>query len=596
MKSFRIKNLSVVACLVWFTWVSPVCAESADIADTILFNGNVYTLNWGEPDLQGNPAVDAPFANNSWQADARAVAIKDGTLLFLGSTESVQKYIGPNSKVINLQGATVLPGLVDSHVHIAELGEILQRANLSNVESPQAAIELLEGYAKDLPAGEWLIGQGWDEGAWADNYPNRLMLDKAFPDNPVYLRSLHGFAVWVNSMALELVAIDQHSKAPVGGEILRDKDGLPNGILLNRATALIAERLPKPTTEVFANYIHGGMQQMAKDGFVAVHEAGAESLHIEALQQLQTQGDLPIRMYAMLSARDAELANAWQKRGPLVDPSGFLDIRSVKAYYDGALGSRGARLLADYSDRPGHRGVSGDGYGFDAKLVDKLIGSGFQVGIHAIGDAGNREVLEFFSSAEKKHAGSVNLRHRVEHAQVIHADDFAKLKQLSLIASMEPPHAVEDKTWAEDRLGSERIRGAYAWRTLREHQVPLTFNSDLPGSDHNIFYALHAAVTRRDKQSEPTEGWYAEQAVSIEEAIRAYTSWAAYAAFREHQTGVLKQGNWADLSVIDIDPFKLAVDKPSGLLAGKVLMTIVNGEIVHRDQSLIGDVSISPDN
>jgi predicted amidohydrolase YtcJ len=215
------------------------------------------------------------------------------------------------------------------------------------------------------------------------------MLDTAFGDRPVYLRSLHGFAVWANTKALQLAGIDKTTQAPVGGEILRDSDGEATGILLNRATTLLAEAVPKPSLEQFASYIKGGMQQMAEDGFVAVHEAGAETQHIQALQYLDQKGQLPIRMYAMLSARDSALSETWISTGPVVDPDGFLDIRSVKAYYDGALGSRGARLLEDYSDLAGHRGVSGDGYGFDAKIVDRLIGAGFQVGIHAIGDAGN---------------------------------------------------------------------------------------------------------------------------------------------------------------------------------------------------------------
>jgi len=412
------------------------------------------------------------------------------------------------------------------------------------------------------------------------------MLDTAFPNNPVYLRSLHGFGVWANSSALALANIDNKTKAPVGGEILRDVNGVPTGILLNRATTLIADAVPQPSLEQFAAYMKLGLQQMAKDGFVSVHEAGAESMHIDALQHLESKQALPIRMYAMLSSRDAALSKIWQAKGPLIDPKGFLDIRSVKAYYDGALGSRGARLLEDYSDKPGHRGVSGDGYGFDAEIVDSLISAGFQVGIHAIGDAGNKEVLDFFTVAEEKYKNSAALRHRIEHAQVIQQSDFQRFNELNLIASMEPPHAVEDKPWAEDRLGPHRIKGAYAWRTLREAGVPLTFNSDLPGSDHSIFYALHAAVTRRDKQLTPLAGWYPEQSVSIEEAIRAYTNWAAYSAFREQQTGVLKPGFWADLTVMDIDPFELAISAPRSLLDGQVLMTIVDGKVVFKDPSL----------
>ena len=555
-------------------------------ADTVLTNGKVYSLNWGEPSLAGKPADNAPYEKGQWRADASSVAIKDNKILYVGDESNLASLIDDDTTIIDVNGATVIPGLVDSHVHIAELGEILQRINLADVVSPAAAIEKLKILSADLKAGEWLIGQGWDEGAWANNYPDRKMLDEAFPNNPVYLRSLHGFAVWVNTAALKLAGINDQTKAPVGGEILRDDNGVASGILLNRATTLIADAVPKPSVKQFADYMLGGMLQMAEDGFVSVHEAGAESLHIAALNYLQNNNRLPIRMYAMLSTRDKKLAAQWQQKGPHVDPQGFLDIRSAKAYYDGALGSRGARLLKDYSDQAGHRGVSGDGYGFDASVVDSLISSGFQVGIHAIGDAGNREVLDYLTEAQTKYPGSKDLRHRVEHAQVIASNDFKRFKQLNLIASMEPPHAVEDKAWAQERLGSERIKGAYAWRTLRKAGVPLTFNSDLPGSDHSIFYALHAAITRRDKQAQPSNGWYPEQAVTIEEAIRAYTNWAAYSAFREKQTGKLKPGFWADLTIIDIDPFQLATSSPAKILDGKVLMTIVNGSVIYSDQSL----------
>ncbi|MBL4672488.1 MAG: amidohydrolase [Arenicella sp.] len=578
-KTFTILAISISVIL--------LCSNSHAItADTVLINGNVYSLNWGEPSLAGEPADNAPYEKGQWRPDASSIAIKDNKILYVGDEPNLAPFIGDDTIIIDTNGATVIPGLVDSHVHIAELGEILQRINLADEASPATAIAKLKILSADLKAGEWLIGQGWDEGAWANSYPNRQMLDKAFPNNPVYLRSLHGFAVWVNTEALKLADINDQTKAPIGGEILRDDQGVATGILLNRATTLIADAVPKPSVQQFADYILGGMLQMAKDGFVSVHEAGAESLHIAALNHLKANKNLPIRMYAMLSTRDKKLAAEWEKKGPYTDPQGFLDIRSAKAYYDGALGSRGARLLDDYSDQAGHRGVSGDGYGFDASVVDSLISTGFQVGIHAIGDAGNREVLDYLAEAQTKYPGSKDLRHRVEHAQVIASNDFKRFKQLALIASMQPPHAVEDKAWAENRLGSNRIKGAYAWRTLREAGVPLTFNSDLPGSDHSIFYALHAAITRRDKQAQPSNGWYPEQAVSIEEAIRAYTNWAAYSAFREKQTGLLKPGYWADLSIIDIDPFQLATSSPAKILEGKVLMTIVNGKVIYSDQSL----------
>jgi predicted amidohydrolase YtcJ len=587
LKSFLIAVLVMLTACGEVSETLPPRITTGTSADIVFINANIYSLDWGEPGLDGTPAKDAPFRDGQWNPDAQAIAIAGGNILQLGSNTELMTLVGPTTQVVDLKGATVIPGLVDSHVHIAELGEILQRVNLTDVESPSAAIAKILRFHDEVQSNstdtsnDWIIGQGWDEGAWANNYPNRQMLDEAFGDRPVYLRSLHGFAVWANSKALQLAGINKDTQAPVGGEILRDSDGEATGILLNRATTLLADAVPKPSLEQFISYVKSGMQQVANDGFVAVHEAGAETQHIAALQLLNQRDELPIRMYAMLSARDTSLAETWVAKGPVVDPTGFLDIRAVKAYYDGALGSRGAQLLADYSDLAGHRGVSGDGYGFDDAIVDKLIGAGFQVGIHAIGDAGNREVLDYFDNASNQMPGSSELRHRIEHAQVIDQSDFARIKQLKLIASMEPPHAVEDKTWAEDRLGAERIKGAYAWRTLRKTGVPITFNSDLPGSDHNIFYGLHAAITRQDKQSLPEGGWYPEQALTIEESIRAYTSWAAFSAFREMQTGKLKTGYWADLSVFDIDPFNLASSDPAKILQGNIVMTVVNGKIVY---------------
>ena len=556
---------------------APLTVE-ATVADLIITNAKVYSLNWDEPDPFGVPAANAPHDKNGWHPDAQAIAITRNKIIFVGSDINALKYKSEKTEVIDLQSAVVIPGLVDSHVHIAELGELLHRVNLTDVQSPDEAIERVSAFIKDIPVGQWVIGQGWDEGAWANNYPTRQMLDKHFPNHPVYLRSLHGFAGWGNSLAFQQAGIDKTTQAPVGGEILKDNNGELIGIVLNNATKLMNQKIPEVTQDQFQSYVVDGLNKMAEDGFVAVHQAGASSKHMVAFENLREQNQLPIRVYAMLSARDEELSNAWIEKGPLSDPNGFLDVRSVKAYYDGALGSRGARLLEDYSDRPGHKGISGDGYGFNGEIVSDLMAAGFQVGVHAIGDAGNRETLNYFESVFRNHATAQSNRHRIEHAQVIHPDDVPRLKTLSIVASMEPPHAVEDKTWAEERLGPERIKHAYSWRDLRKAGVPLTFNSDLPGSDHNVFYGLHAAITRRDKNKQPADGWYKEQNMSAEEALRGYTSWAAYSAFRENDTGVLKTGNWADITVMDVDLFQVGETNPGQMLDGKILMTIVGGK------------------
>jgi hypothetical protein len=325
-----------------------------------------------------------------------------------------------------------------------------------------------------------------------------------------------------------------------------------------------------------------GLQQMAADGYVTVHDAGLHSDEMRVLEQLEKEGKLPIRVYAMLSVRDESLAREWLQRGPDTDADSMLVTRAVKAFYDGALGSRGARLLDDYSDMPGHRGVSGNEYGFDAQLTAAMMAAGFQVGIHAIGDAGNRETLRFLSEVGAENPAIRNGRHRIEHAQVLHPLDLLLLGEYRIIASMQPPHAVEDMPWAEQRLGPDRILGAYAWRSLRKSGAMVVFSADNPGSDHSIFYGLHAAVTRRDKQSQPWGGWYPQEALNIDEALRAYTRWSAFAGFRENETGIIAVGRWADLTVMDIDPFVLSLARPAAILEGQIEMTLVGGEIVYR--------------
>jgi predicted amidohydrolase YtcJ len=272
----------------------------------------------------------------------------------------------------------------------------------------------------------------------------------------------------------------------------------------------------------------------------------------------------------------------WRETGPRISEDNMLSVLTVKAFYDAALGSRGALLLEDYSDRPGHRGVSGDEYGFDESLLTEMAAAGFQLSIHAIGDAGNRATLDFLEGVIESVPGARDLRHRIEHAQVLHPDDIPRFAASKIIASMEPVHAVEDKGWAEDRLGAERVQGAYAWRSLRESGAQLAFNSDLAGSDHDIFYGLHAAITRRDKNLQPEGGWYPEQNMTPEEAVRGYTVWNAYTVFAENTSGRLEPGLWGDITVMDIDPLQLGLADPDRLLDGSIVLTVVGGTVVHR--------------
>ena len=579
------KRLQQLAALsVMLTACAP---DSTGTADLVLRGGSVYSFNWDGPGPDGTPAAGAPFdLQDGWRPDATAIAMTGNDIVYVGDDAGAAAFVGEHTRVFELDGATVLPGLVDSHTHVAELGSTLARVDLVGVETEQEMIRRVVERAAELPSGEWVLGAGWDEGAWADRYPTWEALNEAVPDHPVWLRSLHGFAGLGNRLAFESAGVTESTQTPTGGEIRRTAAGGLTGLLLNRAVPLLDDAVPAPSPTEAENQILAGLQAMARSGYVAVHEAGTPSATMQALERLDSVGRLPIRVYALLSGRDPAQLARWAERGPLtregdVDPRLF--VRGVKAYYDGSLGVRGARMIEPYSDLADHYGVRGEGYGFSRDSIAMMMGAGFQVAIHAIGDAGNRETLDFIGDVYDTTPAARGARNRIEHAQVVHPDDFARFVSLDLIASMEPPHAVEDMPWAEDRVGPQRIRGAYAWRAFLERGVPLTFNSDNPGSSHDPFYGLHAAITRRNPALEPPSGWYPEQAVTPEEAVRAYTSGAAYASFLEGRTGLLAPGRWADVTVLDVDPLRIgAGEAPEGILAGKVLLTISGGRVVYE--------------
>ncbi|MDA7977400.1 MAG: amidohydrolase, partial [Pirellulales bacterium] len=555
-----------------------------DGVDLIFTNGRVYSLNWDEPALDGTPANNAPYRGGQWRHDAEAVAIRGGEIVRVGSNQDVMAMrTEGRTRVVDVHGACILPGFVDAHTHVANLGAVMTQLDLRGVETPEEAIELAVAWSKDVPDGKWIVGHGWDEGDWAtDGYPDWSELSRRLPNHPVALDGLHGFATWGNKLAFEKAGIDVDTRSPVGGEISKNEDGQLTGILLNNASKMLAAARPAPTPEERIRDVAAGAAELNRSGYVAVHEAGVYSGACEAWEHLAENKQLSIRFYGMIAATDPKMVATALARGPFQTEDSMLFLRGVKAYYDGSLGARGARLLGDYSDMHGHRGVSGDGYGFDQSVVTTLIRRGFQVGIHAIGDAGNRETIDYLESVFQQYPKGREARHRIEHAQILHVDDIPRLKELDLVASMQPPHAVEDMTWARYRLGRDRLMGAYAWRTLRETGAALAFGSDLHGSDHSIFYGLHAALTRRNKQQQPVGGWFPEQCMTIEESIRGYTSWPAYASHLENKTGVLAPGRWADVTVIDLDPFELAATDPGKILDGNVLLTVVNGQVVFE--------------
>lgn len=555
------------------------CSSAPPPADLLLVNARVYTLSWPDPATDGTPAAEAPYDARGWRADAAAVAITGGRITLVGAREAVEARKGSATQVIDLGGATLVPGLVDSHAHILELGAKLQAVDLVGVADEAEAVGRVAAFAAKVPKGQWITGRGWDEGAWANHYPDWRLLTQKVPDHPVVLYSLHGFAVWANRQALDAAGVTRATATPVGGEVRKDSTGEPTGVFLNRATTIMVNAVPAPSPAQVESQLLAGLTEMARSGYTAVHDAGVDRAMLDGYLALDAKQQLPVRVYVMLSARDPDLCREWLAKGPKGAPSDMLVVRAVKAYYDGALGSRGARLLEDYSDSPGSKGVSGAGYGFDKEIVATMMRAGFQVGVHAIGDAGNRETLDFLEGVLKDSERARQGRHRIEHAQVVAPADIPRFAQLGIIASMEPPHAVEDMGWAEARVGPERIKGAYAWRKLRQAGVRLIFNSDLTGSDHNIFYGLHSAITRQDKNQQPAGGWYPDQRMTPEEALRGYSTWAAYAAFAENDVGQIAPGRLADLSALSIDPLTLGATDPGALLGGQVRLTLVNGRV-----------------
>jgi predicted amidohydrolase YtcJ len=470
----------------------------------------------------------------------------------------------------------VIPGLVDAHVHLANLCASLTRVDLVGVSTEEDAVRRVTERAASTPAGEWIVGYGWDEGAWANRYPDMRLLSERVPNHPVWLAGLHSFAGWGNRMAFERAGITAASAAPEGGEIRRDAAGSPTGILLNNAVQLVESAIPAPGAPEMDARMLAALHAMARAGYTAVHDANTDAAMLASLQRLAASDSLPIRVSVMLAARDTALVREWLVRGPDTSRSAMLRVTGVKFFYDGALGSRGALLLADYSDMPGHRGRGGADIGFDEALAVLAMERGFQVVIHAIGDAANRRALDVFERAFQRNPALRAGRHRIEHAQILAPEDIPRFAQIGVIASMQPGHAVEDMAWAEARVGARRIRGGYAWRSLRMSGAQLLFSSDMPGSSFDFFYMLHAAVTRQNPENLPPGGWYPAERLNAEEALRAYTSWAAHALFTENETGMIAPGRWADLTVLGGDIFSAAARDP----ARQATSTIVRGRTI----------------
>ena len=501
-------------------------------ADYVLFNARIYT-------------VRAPGAR------AEALAVQGDRFVAVGSNRDVLQDF-PNARKIDARGLTVVPGFTDAHAHLQGLALKLLQADLVGTRSVQEVLDRLRAHAPSLPRDAWLVGRGWDQNDWANaEFPDRQMLDHAFPARPVWLRRIDGHAGWANSAALEAAGISASTPVPMGGRIIRSGRGEPTGILLDTAMDLIEQARPAADEAALGLALGRAVESLHQQGITGVHDAGSNLETIRRYERAVEAGELDLRLYVMTSG----IGDAFEyfcREGPLLSFRDRLTVRSVKFYSDGALGSRGAALLEDYSDDAGNQGLLRQQQGELAEAVERAIACGFQVAIHAIGDRANRMALDVFEAVleqEQRDRG----RHRIEHAQVVHPEDLARFGRLGIIASVQPIHATSDMAWAESRLGRDRTMGAYAWRSLVDAGARIALGSDFPVEEVSPLEGIHAAVARQNMDGHPPGGWYGEQALTREEALRGFTLDAAYAAFLENDLGSIEPGKLADFVVLSAD-------------------------------------------
>ncbi|WP_371866336.1 amidohydrolase [Duganella radicis] len=530
-------------------------------ADTIIDRANGYTLN-AAGQLQR-------FTSLAFDDLGRIVAV---------GSEAQTAAALPKAEHIDVQGKTVLPGLIDAHGHVFELGEIASGVELYSPTSLNAAVKAVADFARTHPKKAWIVGFGWNQEIWKlGRFPTAAELDAVVNDRPVLLHRVDGHAIWVNTKALEMAGIDKSTRDPAGGKIERDASGKPTGVLVDAAMELVNRVVPLPTPAEARATLDVALAQLSKVGLTSVHDAGIKVVQDDIYRDYADHGKLTTRIYAMIGDTTADF-DELSKDGPLKSyANDVYALAAVKLYSDGALGSRGAALLAPYTDMPSTKGLL---FYPDAEMrakMNKAMKAGYQVNIHAIGDAGNRQILDAYAALIPQH-NNVGLRHRIEHAQVVALEDIPRFKQLGIIPSMQPTHATSDQNMAEQRVGHERIKGAYAWRSFLDQGSRIACGSDFPIESPNPFEGLHAAVTRQNNANVPPGGWYKNQAMTLTEAFRCFTLDAAYAAHQENVVGSLEPGKWADFIVVDRDIFKIV---PEQLGKTTVLQTWMGGRRVY---------------
>jgi len=529
-------------------------AMAGEPADLVVKNAVIYTANPAQP-------------------KAKSMAVRNGRITFIGDDASA--FTGPKTQVLDLRGAPVIPGLIDSHVHMEGLGLQIETFDLRYVKSVADVAEIVRKRAAQLPKGSWIRGRSWDQTNWGGEFPLHTALTDAAPEHPVFLSRIDGHAAWVNRKAMELAGIDDKTPDPMGGKIIRDSTGRATGVLIDRAQGLVGSKIPPATDDEVLSRIRAAARECARLGMTSVHDAGIDEQDLRAYRRLLAANQLPVRVYAMIGG-EGRMWNRFLETGPEVHER--LTIRSIKLMADGAMGSRGAAFWQPYADDPGNTGLMILKQETIDRVSRQALEKGFQVNTHAIGDRANRMVLDAYG----KVLGENNAkRFRVEHAQAISLPDFSLFKKFGVIASMQSTHATSDMRWALARLGPDRISGAYAQKRMLNAGVVVANGSDFPVEEPNPIMGFYAAVSRQDAQGQPAGGWRPEERFTRDEALRSWTWAGAYAAFEEGWKGTLETGKVADFVVLSADVMTIPLPEIPKV---KVRMTYIAGQPVYSDR------------
>jgi predicted amidohydrolase YtcJ len=543
-------------------------------ATLLIYGGPIYTVD-------------------STQTTVEAVATKGDTILFAGSLLEAEAYKTKETQIIDLQGKTMTPGLIEGHGHFMGLGYNELNIDLINTTSYQEIVDIVAEAVKTAEPGEWITGRGWHQSKWdalpedaVNGFQTHYKLSQVSPDNPVYLSHASGHAGFANAKAMEIAGLQLLSKDGInkhevdGGEVMRDKFGQPTGIFNERAQSLIRKHIPENTPEKNAKALDLAVAACHRNGITSFHDAGIGKETIGDYENAKIANKMKVRIYAMITGWDKDLVNEWLNKGPLVDPENLVTIRSIKLNCDGALGSRGAWLLESYTDRPGHFGHETLPMEVVKETALNGLRNGFQVCAHAIGDRANREILDRYEAAFTELPDmNTDHRFRIEHAQHLHPDDIPRFAELGVIPAMQAVHLSSDRPWAIDRLGEKRIiEGAYMWQDLLKSGIPIVNGTDVPVEPLNPIASLYASVSRKTLKGLPEGGYEPAQRMTREQALKSYTLDAAYGAFEEKIKGSISIGKLADFTIYSQDIMKVPEED---FLKTEIAMTIFDGKVVY---------------